>query len=84
MPANTPISTPTAKVTLSLPTATTTEIHAAIKKAMDDVRAVEKDFNVVLHEVAHWLEREFHLVPKTAEEKTVAQNTAAARATEMA
>ena len=44
-----------------------------------DVTELEMDVTDVAAAVTKWLEKEFHFIPKTAEEKTAAQNTDAAK-----
>ena len=56
-------------------------IRAALTSAFDDVKAVEKELDDVAHDVAGWLEKEFHIIPKTVEEKAAAQNADAASST---
>jgi len=57
----------------------TSEIKQALTNAFDEVEAVEDELDKVAHEVAHWLAKEFHLIPKTSAEKTAAQNADAAK-----
>ena len=52
----------------------------ALSLAMADMDSVENELDEVAEDVAEWVHKEFHLIPKTAEEKTADQNAEAAQA----
>lgn len=69
MSTSTPKPTPT-------PTLTTLEkLKNALDVAFEDSKNAAE---ISAQDVAEWLQKEFHITPKTAEEKTAAQNVAAA------
>lgn len=55
-------------------------VHKAIEEAIATVDSIDEELDEAVEDIAKWLHKEFHMIPKTAEEKTAEQNVAAGAA----